>query len=276
MYYTKLGQTGPDVSRVSIGSDVQILPEHFLPVLRRGGELGINFIDTDHTYSYQNPAGGHGQMWEAIRAWLLEVDRSKVVLATKTYETSFEGALKDVESARVELRTDYLDVFLLHGLNTLEDWERFQPALEGIMEAKERGWVHQVGMSTHTVTLAREAAYHPELDVLLVTLNKTGKVMKRSGTPEEMQQAMRVLFEQGRGVYIMKPLARGRMFTEGEGESGPMEFTHRIVNEALTYVFQCPWAHAVTIGIRSAEELEEDVAIEQRVDAERGGWDIEL
>lgn len=205
--------------------------------------------------------------WEGIRCWLAEVDRSKVVVATKTYKPSFEGALEDVEQARVELDTDYLDVFMLHGLNTLEEWERFQPTLAGLMEAKARGWVHHVGMSTHTVTLTREAAHHPEIEVLLVTLNKTGKVMKRSGTAEEMQAAMRVLYEQGRGIYIMKSLARGRVFSE---ESGPSKLTPRVVDEALTYVFQCPWAHSVAIGMRSVAELEENVAVEQRVDADIG------
>lgn len=270
MYYAKLGQTGPVVSRVAVGSDVNVPPGDFISVLRRGWELGINFVDTDHSYGYHDPTAGRGQMWEAIRHWLTEVDRSKVVVATKTYQPSFEGALKDVEQARVELRTDYLDVFMLHGLNTLEDWERFEPALEGLMEARERGWVHRVGMSTHTVTLTREAAHHPELEVLLVTLNKTGRTMKRSGTSEEMQEAMRVLYEQGRGLYIMKSLARGRVFSEGEAGSSE-RLTPRMVDEALTYVFECPWAHAVTIGMRSVTELEEDVAIEQRVDAERRG-----
>ena len=264
MHYTSLGHSGPAVSRVCMGSDVQIPPDQFLPILRRAGELGINFVDTDHTYGYQDPASGRGQVWEAIRSWLKEMDREKVVVATKTYETTFEGALGDVEGARVQLKTDYLDAFMLHGLNTMEDWQRFQPALEALLEAKERGWVHKVGMSTHTVTLAREAAHHPELDVLLVTLNKTGKVMKRSGTPEEMQAAMRVLHESGRGVYIMKPLARGRVFSEDE--SGPSELTPQKVDEALTYVFTCPWAHSVAIGMRSIAELEENVAIEQRVD----------
>jgi len=212
-------------------------------------------------------------MWEAIRRWLAEVDRSKVVVVTKTYDPSFEGALKDVEQARVELNTDYLDVFMLHGLNTLEEWERFQPALEGLMEAKERGWVHHVGMSTHTVPLTREAAHHPDLEVLLVVLNKTSKGMKRSGMAAEMQEAMRVLYEHGRGVYIMKSLARGRVFSERE--AGPSEVTHSMVEEALTYVFTCPWAHSVTIGIRSVAELEEDVAIEQRIDAE-GSWDVKM
>ena len=267
MYYVKLGQTGPVVSRIAVGSDVGVPPDNFLSVLRRGWELGVNFVDTDHSYGYHDSTTGRrGRMWEAIRRWLAEVDRSKVVVVTKTYDPSFEGALKDVEQARAELGTDYLDVFMLHGLNTLEEWERFQPALEGLMEAKERGWVRHVGMSTHTVPLTREAAHHPELEVLLVVLNKTGKGMKRSGAAEEMQAAMRVLYEQGRGVYIMKSLARGRVFSKGE--AGPSELTHRMLDEALTYVFECRWAHSVTIGMRNVAELEENVAIEQRVDAD--------
>ncbi len=128
-------------------------------------------------------------------------------------------------------------------------------------------------MSTHTVTLAREAAKHPELEVLLVTLNATGKVMKRSGTPDQMQEAMRVLYEQGHGIYIMKSLARGRVFWERDEEAGAdaeNQFTHEEVDRALSYVFGCPWAHAVTIGMRSIAELEENVAIQQRVDSKLG------
>ena len=269
MYYVKLGQAGPAVSRIAIGADVGVPPDGFLPVLRRGWELGINFVDTDHSYGYHDSTTGQrGRVWEAIRSWLAEVDRSKVVVTSKTYKPSVAGALEDVEEARRELGTDYLDVFMLHGLNTLEDWERFQPALEGLMEAKERGWVHHVGMSTHTVPLTREAAHHPELEVLLVVLNKSAKSMKRSGTAEEMQEAMRVLYEQGRGVYIMKSLARGRVFLEEE--SGPSQLTPRMLDEALTYVFECPWAHSVAVGMRSVAQLEENVAIEQRVDADIG------
>lgn len=266
MRYVPLGQTGLSVSRVAFGCDIGLSPDEFLPVLRRGGELGLNFVDTDHSYVYRTAEGSHRPVWEAIRVWLEEVDRAQVVVATKTYSTSADGALRDVDQALAEMGLDCLDVFLLHGLNTLEDWERFQPALKGCLQAKERGLVRHVGMSTHTVTLAREAAHHPELEVLLVTLNETGKVMKRSGTAEEMQAAMRALYEQGRGVYVMKPLARGRVYAESE-EGGPAPpLTSAQVERALGYVFRCPWAHSIAIGMRSVAELEQNVAIQERID----------
>ena len=272
MHYAIMGDTGLKVSHVSVGTDVRLSPEELLPIVQRAGELGVNFIDTDNSYSYVHPQKERGQTWEAVRQWLPEVERSEVVLVAKTYQTTTEGALKDAEEALVGLGTDYVDIFLLHGLNTLEDWERFQPSLEGCLQAREKGLVRHVGMSTHTVTLAREAAKHPELEVLLVTLNCTGKVMKRSGTPQEMQEAMQVLYEQGRGLYIMKSLARGRVFEEGEPEGEPdRHLAHDEVERALSYVFECPWAHAVTIGMRRVEEVEANVAIAQQVDATRQG-----
>lgn len=268
MRYSVMGHTGLRVSRVSVGTDIVLPPEDFAPVLRRAGELGINFIDTDISYSYRRDDDTSGKSWEGVRQWLAEVERPKVVLAAKTYEPSADGAFRNAEESLEGLGTDYVDAFLLHGLNTMEDWERFKPALEGCLKAKEQGLVRHVGMSTHTVTMAREAARHPELEVLLVTLNATGKVMKRTGTAAEMQEAMRVLYEQGRGVYIMKSLARGRVFEDEDvmapaGSDSPL--THEQVDRALTYVYECPWAHAVTIGMRSVAELVEDVAIANRV-----------
>jgi aryl-alcohol dehydrogenase-like predicted oxidoreductase len=274
MHYARMGSTGLDVSRVCVGTDINLPPAEFLPILRRAGELGVNFVDTDNTYSYTHDQAGSGSTWEAVRQWLREMDRRRVVLAAKTYATTQEGALADVEKSLTGLGTEYVDILLIHGLNTVEDWERFQPSLEGCLQAREKGLVRHVGMSTHTVNLAQEAAAHPELEVLLVTLNLTGKVMKRSGTPDQMQQAMRALCEQGRGVYIMKSLARGRVFWEGDELPAPdgHTLTHEEVDRALTYVFTCSWAHAATIGMRSVAELEEDVAVQERVDTELDRW----
>jgi uncharacterized protein len=270
MHYSILGQTGLRVSRLCVGTDISLGPAQFLPVLRRAGELGINFVDTDYSYSYQREDGGSGRSWEAVREWLSEVDRTETVLAAKTYDPTADGAFAHAEESLEGLGCGYLDVFMLHGLNTLEEWERFQPALEGCLRAKEQGLTRHLGLSTHTVTLAREAARYPELEVVLVTLNITGKVMKRSGTPEEMQAAMAQLCNLGRGVYVMKSLARGRVFADQEqlvAAGSPSPMSHEQVDRALTYVLECPYAHSVTIGMRSIAELEEDVAVANRVDA---------
>jgi len=275
MHYATLGNTGLRVSRVSLGTDISLSPARFLPILRRAGELGINFIDTDYSYSYRREDGTPGRTWEAVREWLPETDRRRLVLVAKTYDPTPEGAFAHAEEALESLGTEYIDVFMLHGLNDLADWERFRPALEGCLRAKEQGLVRHLGLSTHTVTLAREAVRHPELEVLLVTLNLTGKVMKRSGSPDEMQRAMADLCADGRGVYVMKSLARGRVFADEEqlaAAGSPSPLTPEQVERALSYVFACPHAHGVTIGMRTPAELEADVAIADTVDAATGRW----
>ena len=274
MHYAKLGKNGPVVSRVAVGSDVNVPPDTFLGILRKGGELGINFIDTDITYVYQDPEKGDVRMWNTIRTWLQETNRSDVVLVSKTLEKTAEGARKEITEALEGMDTDYLDVFMIHAVDTPELWNDMQPALEEIMRAREEGLVRQVGMSIHTVTMAGEAAKHPELEVLLVSLNYTGKAMKRSGTRQQMEDAMRVLYEQGRGVYIMKSLAHGRVFQEEEDapDTAGVALEPAQVEKALDYVFRFPYAHAVAIGMKSVEEMEEDVSIAERVDSERGTW----
>jgi len=103
-----------------------------------------------------------------------------------------------------------------------------------------------VGLSTHTVSVAREALRFPEIEVVLAVVNRTGARI-REGTLAEMLEALRGLYEAGRGVYAMKPLGRGLL-------SGG-------VKEALTYVLRVPYAHSVSVGIMSLEELEADVRV---------------
>lgn len=67
MHYATMGNTGLRVSRVSVGTDITLPPAELLPILRRAGELGVNFVDTDYSYSYARPDGGSGHSWEGVR-----------------------------------------------------------------------------------------------------------------------------------------------------------------------------------------------------------------
>ena len=81
MHYARMGNTGLDVSRVCVGTDVDLPPAELLPILRRANELGVNFVDTDNAYSYNHPQAGSGPTWEAVHQWLREVDRAPGELA---------------------------------------------------------------------------------------------------------------------------------------------------------------------------------------------------
>ena len=66
-----------------------------------------------------------------------------------------------------------------------------------------------------------------------------------------MHSAVKRLYEAGKGVYLMKVLGRGKLANRAD--------------EALRYAFGIPYAHAVSVGIKTIEELEAAVRVEKEV-----------
>jgi aryl-alcohol dehydrogenase-like predicted oxidoreductase len=88
-------------------------------------------------------------------------------------------------------------------------------ALRALAEAKERGEVRAVGLSTHSTGVLREAVEVPEVEVVCTILNKTGMFVE-DGTLEEHISAIRSLKEAGKGVYVIKLLNAGRLRDEAD------------------------------------------------------------
>ena len=90
MEYTKLGNTGMDVSRIYLGcmgfGDAEqwthkwvLNEENSRPIIKKALELGINFFDTANVYSI-------GKSEEIIGRALKDfANRDEVVIATKRY-----------------------------------------------------------------------------------------------------------------------------------------------------------------------------------------------
>ncbi|MEM2322769.1 MAG: aldo/keto reductase, partial [Candidatus Bathyarchaeia archaeon] len=108
-----------------------------------------------------------------------------------------------------------------------------------------------VGASTHSPVLAMELAKCPEIDVVLTVLNIEGLNI-HGGDLESMHKAIKMLYDSGKGVYLMKVLGRGKLAGRAK--------------EALSYAFRIPYVHAVSVGIRSISELEEAVRVEEETE----------
>ena len=109
-----LGNTGFKVSRLCIGTDYSDIYGDSLgcSILLKGFRLGVNFWDTSESYG----------SYPAIKEALKVLSRGDVVIVSKSYCKSRDGAKKDLEDALREINTDYLDIFMLHGVDTLEDF----------------------------------------------------------------------------------------------------------------------------------------------------------
>lgn len=241
MKYVELGKTGLKVSRICFGA-LTIGPCQANMELKAGAEVikhaldaGINFIDTAEIY------GTYPYIKEAVKG-----RREQVVIASKSYAYTAEGMEKSLKNALLALDTDYIDIFLLHEQETVLTLAGHRPALEYLLKAKSQGLVKAVGISSHSVEAVAAAARMPEIDVIHPLINIKG-IGIINGTLEEMLAATQLAFEQGKGIYSMKPLGGGNLIP--------------IAREALNFVFSLKFVHSVALGMQSLAEVDYNVAI---------------
>ena len=153
MEYTKLGNSGIEVSRLCLGcmsfgdpaSKMHawtLDPDQSEAIIRHALDLGINFFDTANCYS-----AGTSEEYLG-RAIKRNVARDKVVLASKVYFN--EGALsaraieREIEGTLRRLGTDYLDLYIIHRFDYDTPVEETMEALHKLVKA---GKVRALGAS---------------------------------------------------------------------------------------------------------------------------------
>lgn len=239
MRYRQLGRTGILVSEVAFGSltmapmQANLPPEAAAEVLCHASERGVNFLDTAQLY----------ENYEYIRLAEKRMKRP-LVIASKAYAYEKQMAFDAVEQARRALDRDYIDLFLLHEQESEHTLRGHMPAIEELLRLKALGVIRAFGISTHHVAAVRAAAAVDYIDVVHPLINKAGLGIV-DGTRADMEQAMREAYEKGIGLYTMKSLGGGNLFSSAE--------------ESFRYIFSFPYKHAVCIGMQSCDEVDADI-----------------
>ncbi|MFZ5626402.1 MAG: aldo/keto reductase [Bacillota bacterium] len=241
MEYRQLGQTGIEVSRLCFGAltigplQANLPLDRGAAVLRYALELGVNFIDTAQLYRT------YPYIRQALRGW-----DKPVVIASKTYAYTREGAAAALEEARRELDRDVIDIFLLHEQESIHTVRGHWEAVEYLLEAREKGLIREVGLSTHRIAGVEAALAFPELTVIHPLYNLAG-IGIGDGDAAAMAEAIARAAAAGKGIYSMKPLAGGNLLSRRE--------------EALQFVLSTPGIAAVAIGMQSEAEVEYNLAL---------------
>lgn len=236
MRYRYLGNTGILVSELCFGSltlgplQAGLSLDEGASLLRYAFEQGINFIDTAKLYD------NYAYIARALRDW-----DKPVVIASKSYDYTAEGMKKSLEEARIALNRDYVDIFMLHEQESELTLQGHKPALDWLGEAKTRGLVKAVGISTHTVSGVKAALKHDAIEVIHPIVNMRGLGIL-DGTLHEMNEALEQAYNQGKGIYGMKALGGGNLIPHAA--------------DALTYAFSHPYLHSVAVGCRIKEEID--------------------
>lgn len=158
MEYRRFGRTEKSLSVITLGGmryhdgwskprnePHRELIEHAMRCIRRALDLGINHIETAHGYGKSEFA--HGAAFQE-----LGVDRDSFYLMTKGTADSADGMKRLVEEQLRGLRTDRIDLYGYHGINTKEIADQVLTRggpLEALAELKDEGVIGNIGFSTH-------------------------------------------------------------------------------------------------------------------------------
>ena len=247
MQVVDLGRTGLRVSRLSIGtgthgwggkSDQTALGlKGLVDLLHFAHDQGVTFWDSADQY------GSHSYIKEALK----ELDRSSVVITTKTTSRTREAVEDDIKRFLKEIGSDYVDIVLLHCLTEVDWPARYPDAMEALTRCKEQGLIRAHGVSCHDYGAFQTSAMTKWVEVVLARINYTGVHMDAS--PADVIRTMEQMAAFGKGIYGMKVLGQSKLAEE----DGP--------RQGIEFVMGLPCVHAMTIGMTSRHEVEENVAI---------------
>jgi aryl-alcohol dehydrogenase-like predicted oxidoreductase len=193
-----LGRTGEKLSIIGMGGIVVMDEEegHANKVVREAIEAGVNYFDVAPTYGNAEEKLGPA----------LEPFRQEVFLACKTMEREKKAAENELNTSLKTLRTDHLDLYQMHSLETREDIDRaFGPngAIETFVRAKKEGKTRFLGFSAHSVEAALAAMDLFDFDTVLFQINYVCYFKGNYG-PQVVEKAR----QKGMGILALKAGAR--------------------------------------------------------------------
>jgi len=204
-----LGNTGIKVTEVGFGvltvgkGQMNLSVDQGADVLRYALERGIDFLDTAQYY----------ETYPYIKRALKGTNYEPVIASKCLGHTANEMA-SAIEEARRELDRDVIEIFLMHEIRNDPDWELRAGAWEALQNAKAKGIVKAIGLSTHHVDAAAKASEIPEIDVLFPLINLKSLGIRKGtspGTREEMAAEIKKAADAGKGVFAMKVFGGGNL-----------------------------------------------------------------
>ena len=154
----KLGRTGLMVTKPAMGClPVQRCDKDYaVRLLRAAYEGGINYFDTANAYTDSE---------EKLGLALTDV-RDRVIISTKSAAGDKKGVLDHIENSLRMLKTDHIDLFQFHQVARVPDVNDENGPYAGALEAKRRGWIGHIGVTSHRVDVAEACIASGDFETL--------------------------------------------------------------------------------------------------------------
>jgi uncharacterized protein len=241
-----LGRTGAVVPRIGLG-----LGSRFCAVLDEDKAVEILDAALDHGFYYWDTAGNYTNksiVSEERLGRVLARRRKQVFLATKFEERTYDGVMRQLETSLKRLRTDHLDLYQVHLVESLADLDKLGlpgGALDALRKIKDQKIARFIGFSGHGDAAAMaEAARRHEFDTMLIALNH---YEERRGDLEG--GAIPAAAAKKMGIMIIKSI-RPRETVPGLAAS-----------DLIRYALTLPLVHSAVVGTDSVEVVRKNAAL---------------
>ncbi len=286
MNYRDLGNTGLRVSEIGMGCEG--FGEDECREARRlfdeAERLGINYFDLYTSDPRIRAAVGEALAGRRekfyIQSHLCSVWKNGQYLRTRKIEEvkeSFEEMMK-------LLKTDYLDVGMIHYCDSMADWREISegPVLAYARELKKEGRIRHIGLSSHNPEVALAAVESGHIEVLMFSVNPCYDLQPASEDVEDLwkeeayaaplvnmdperQKLYEVCQALGVGITVMKAFGGGDLLNAELSPAGKALTSKQCLHYALTR----PAVATVLAGAHSAEQLRECASYESAPDEEK-------
>ncbi len=242
-----LGKTGLEISTLTFGGGSMFLKNKdgaWEPILQKAIDMGITIFDTASSYQF-----GATLTSEQRFGMMLPAVRDKVMISTKFDSRNPDDAMREIEKSLTDLKTDYLDILMMHSVEKSEDLDAFGETIYPmLMKLKEEGVTKYIGFSSmNSAEKSKELIERYDVDVCILALNAT-----KYGSFAPV--ALPVAAEKNVGVLAMKVMRD----VVGQGAT-PDELMH--------YVLSLDGVASACVGHFGMDTLEDNARIVQEVAA---------
>ena len=257
----ELGRTGIKVAPVGFGASRTMEPS----LVNAAIDAGFNLLDTGRSYSRGKNEFMVGEVIEPHRKDVVVQSKLRVSIrsqddgsfAAEDVEKTIENMTASMETSLKALRTDYIDIMLIHGAS--DPKVIYQEDVMGFFEkAKKEGKIRAYGFSSHSnqIELLREANQKKFYEVIMVPYNHKGSyIHMNSGSYSEWDQpALEIEMDKakkrGVGMIGMKTCSGGPYAPDGN--------TKPTFEHALRWILAQDKVHAMAVAMGNFEEIEEN------------------
>jgi len=204
---------------------------------------GVNFL---------NCCGAPDGLSEAIAA--LGERRRSVIVCVQFEARTAAAAAQELGSILQTLRTNYVDILTFYYVEAEAEWQEIigrGGALEYCRQAKERGLVRMLGLTSHRRRLAATWAQSGLLDMLMIRYNAAHRGAETDVFPVTTALGMPVVaYTALRWGALMQPT-----------RDDPEDFAAPAAPAWYRFSLQNPAATVVLMAPENRQELEEDLSV---------------